>query len=86
MENPLDKYPKAREIAYDIWWALSGVAGVATLVYTAQPDPIPDWLTWSVGGLAFAGTYLGFTAARNVTGTDAKGLPVAPKKGTNLDG
>jgi len=85
MENPLNNHPRAREIVYAIWWTLSGAAGVALMVFTAQPEPVPEWLTWTVGGLAFAGTYLGFTAQRNVTGNDASGLPVASAKGSGLD-
>lgn len=71
--NPLNKHPRVREVAYAVWWTLSGVAGVAGVVFVAQPDPVPDWFNWTVAGLTFAGTYLGFTAQTNVTGTDENG-------------
>lgn len=81
MHNPLNEHPKVREVAYDIWWGVSGVVGVALTVYTAQGD-VPNWLNWVVAAVAFSGTYLGFTAKHNVTGNDIQGKPVTTKEET----
>jgi hypothetical protein len=78
MMNPLTKYPRAREIAYLVWWIASGVTGVTMAVYLAiQPDSVPTPVMVATLVVSLGGTYLGFTAQSNVTGTDAQGLPVA---------
>lgn len=84
--NPLTKHPKVREVAYLLWWIASGVTGVTWAAYLAiQPDDVPTPVLVAALVVSLAGTYLGFTAQTNVTGNDTKGLPVAPKKGSNLD-
>lgn len=87
MMNPLDRYPRVREVAYLVWWVASGVVGTAMAVYVAQPaEALPDWVLIAALVVSYSGVYLGFTAQRNVTGTDEKGLPMAPvdKEGTTV--
>jgi ABC-type thiamin/hydroxymethylpyrimidine transport system permease subunit len=83
--NPLNKYPKIREYLYGVWWAASGVVGGFGVYYAATPGQIPAEYNVAVLIVSFAGVYLGFTAQRNVTGTDTQGLPVAPPKEATPD-
>lgn len=80
--NPLSKHPKIRAYLYGVWWAASGVIGAAGVYYAATPGQIPAAYNVTVLIVSFAGVYLGFTAQTNVTGTDEKGLPITPTKGT----
>lgn len=90
MENPLNNHPRVREVVYAIWWTLSGVTGVTMGAYLAvQPQDVPTPVLVAVLVVSLSGTYLGFTAQRNVTGNDTRGVPVtanrAMAKGSGLD-
>jgi hypothetical protein len=93
MYNPLNNHPKVREVLLGIQWIATGIQVVLGalfgFLYGVTPGDIAEqWPVWFLASLAVAPvlwSYLGFTAQQNVTGTDLKGLPVAPKKGSGLD-
>lgn len=78
--NPLNKYPKIREIFLGAQWVVNGVhvVGGALFAFMFGPNPT-EWPIWFLGSLAITPVlwaYLGLTAQGNVTGTDAEGYPI----------
>jgi len=74
--NPLNRYPKAREIALMIQWVTTGlttVGGVALAGIYGGVSDIPGWFNVTVMVLAALWTYTGLTAQGNVTGIDPNG-------------
>ena len=68
--NPLDSYPRAREVAYLIQWVVNGVLTIAAVVFATLGTSLEDLPPWYVLTLAIAPalwTYLGLTAQHNVT-------------------
>lgn len=77
--NPLNRYPKAREIALMIQWVTTGlttVGGVALAGLHGGVDDIPGWFNITVLVLAALWTYTGLTAQGNVTGIDPDGYKI----------
>jgi hypothetical protein len=78
MQNPLNEYPRIRKAVYAVQWAISGVLGATGVALIAiDPQDIPLWYTIATGVVAFAWTYTGVTASRNVTGNDEAGHPIS---------
>ena len=75
--NPLNKYPKIREIALAAQWLVTGAQTVlGALFFFLYNDDIDRWPVWFLASLAVGPAfwaYLGVTAQGNVTGTDENG-------------
>ena len=68
--NPLDRYPRAREVAYFIQWTVNGFLTIAAVVFATLGTRLEDLPRWYLLVLAIAPalwTYLGLTAQQNVT-------------------
>lgn len=68
--NPLDSYPRVREVAYLFQWLVNGVLVIAGVVFATLGTALEDLPSWYVLTLAIAPalwTYLGLTAQHNVT-------------------
>lgn len=80
MYNPLNDYPKVREVLLAVQWVANGIQVVlgALFAFIYGPD-LANWPVWFLASLAVAPvlwSYLGFTAQRNVTGNDVNGKPI----------
>ena len=64
--NPLEDYPKARRIAYQIFWTVSLLVGAAHIGFQSVGD-VPAWLTTTLAVLPFVGAGIGYTASQNTT-------------------
>ena len=66
--NPLNDYPNARRIAYQVFWTGSLLVGAAHVGYGAVDGATtPTWLTTTLAVLPFVGAGIGYTAQANVT-------------------
>jgi hypothetical protein len=67
--NPLNDYPKVREVLYVVQFLASLVMGVLGIVLAAQGDGVsglPSWYVTAGLVLSFVWSYLGLTAKQNV--------------------
>lgn len=64
--NPLEKYPKVREILYDVQWVVNLLLGIAGVVLTIL-GASPLWYVIVVAVFNFVWSYTGITARSNVT-------------------
>lgn len=80
MNNPLDRMPRVREVLLFIQWLVTGaqtiLGALFGFMYGTELDRWPTWFLASLAVAPVAWSYLGFTAQRNVTGTDHAGLPI----------
>lgn len=75
--NPLNNHPKVRKVVFAIQWVVSGLLGATGVaLFAIDPTDIPLWYTVATGVVSFAWTYTGYTAKKNVTGTDAAGYRI----------
>jgi hypothetical protein len=63
--NPLESYPKARKVAYQVFWAVSLATGAAQLGFGQTEAGAPQWLTIALSVLPFVGAGIGYTASSN---------------------
>lgn len=82
--NPLDKHPQVREALLLLQWIVTGLQTVDSALFFFMYQSPDDWPTWFLGSLAVTPVlwaYLGFSAQKNVTGTDTQGYPLGlPQK------
>ena len=69
--NPLNDYPNARRIAYQVFWTVSLLIGAAHVGFQSVGD-VPAWLTTTLAVLPFVGAGIGYTAQANVTEYDPR--------------
>ena len=65
--NPLNDYPNARRIAYQVFWTVSLLIGAAHVGFQSADVGVPVWLTTTLAVLPFVGAGIGYTAQANVT-------------------
>jgi len=65
--NPLNDYPNARRIAYQVFWTVSLLIGAAHVGFQSADVGVPAWLTTTLAVLPFVGAGIGYTAQANVT-------------------
>jgi hypothetical protein len=70
--NPLNDHPKARRIAYQVFWTVSLAVGATQVGIHSADVPTPTWLTVALSVLPFVGAGIGYTAQANVTDYDAR--------------
>ena len=70
--NPLNDYPKARRIAYQVFWTVSLATGAAHVGFQSADVGVPAWLTVALSVLPFVGAGIGYTAQANVTEYDPR--------------
>ena len=71
--NPLNDYPHARRIAYQVFWTGSLLVGAVHVGYGAVDGATtPTWLTVALSVLPFVGAGIGYTAQANVTEYDPR--------------
>ena len=70
--NPLNDYPKARRIAYQVFWTVSLLIGAAHVGFQSADVGVPEWLTVALSVLPFVGAGIGYTAQANVTEYDPR--------------
>ena len=70
--NPLNDYPKARRIAYQVFWTVSLATGAAHVGFQSADVGVPAWLTTTLAVLPFVGAGIGYTAQANVTEYDPR--------------
>lgn len=70
--NPLNDYPKARRIAYQVFWTVSLLIGAAHVGFQSADAGVPGWLTVALSVLPFVGAGIGYTAQANVTEYDPR--------------
>lgn len=63
--NPLDRYPRAREVAYFIQWTVNLVLGATAVALTSLGES-PLWYVITTGVFNFIWSYTGLTAQQNV--------------------
>ena len=64
--NPLEDNPRARSIAYQVFWTVSLLIGAAHVGYGAVDGATtPTWLTVALSVLPFVGAGIGYTASQN---------------------
>ena len=63
--NPLNDYPKARRIAYQVFWTVSLLIGAAHVGFQSADVGVPEWLTVALSVLPFVGAAIGYTAQAN---------------------
>lgn len=73
--NPLNKYPRAREVCYFVQWVVNGVLTLAGAYFLAIADgmtitELPKWYVITLACAPVLWTYLGLTAQVN---TDTEG-------------
>jgi len=71
--NPLNKYPRAREVCYFVQWVVNGVLTLAGAYFVANGvgvEGLPDWYVITLACAPVLWTYLGLTAQVN---TDSEG-------------
>lgn len=64
--NPLESNPRARLIAYQVFWVVALLLGATQVGYATLEQPAPAWLKVALSVLAFVGAGIGYTAAHNV--------------------
>ena len=70
--NPLNDYPNARRIAYQVFWTVSLLIGAAHVGFQSLDAGVPEWLTVALSVLPFVGAGIGYTAQANVTEYDPR--------------
>lgn len=71
--NPLEGNPRARRIAYQVFWTASLLIGAVHIGYGAVDGATtPTWLTVALSVLPFVGAGIGYTAQANVTEYDPR--------------
>ena len=71
--NPLEDNPRARSIAYQVFWTVSLLIGAVHVGYGAVDGATtPTWLTVALSVLPFLGAGIGYTAQANVTEYDPR--------------
>lgn len=70
--NPLNDYPHARRIAYQVFWTVSLLIGAAHVGFQSADVGVPGWLTVALSVLPFLGAGIGYTAKANVTEYDPR--------------
>ena len=70
--NPLNDYPKARRVAYQVFWTVSLLVGAAHVGFQSADVGVPEWLTVALSVLPFVGAGIGYTAQANVTEYDPR--------------
>jgi hypothetical protein len=65
--NPLEQNPRARRIAYQVFWTVSLVVGCVQVGFAAAKADQPTWLLVVLSILPFLGAAIGYTAQANVT-------------------
>ena len=70
--NPLNDYPNARRIAYQVFWTVSLATGAAHVGFQSADAGVPEWLTVALSVLPFVGAGIGYTAQANVTEYDPR--------------
>ena len=68
--NPLDRFPRVREVLYLIQWTVTGIQTVLSAYFVFDfGNDVSLWPQWFLASLAVAPvlwTYLGITAQANV--------------------
>jgi hypothetical protein len=70
--NPLNDYPRARRIAYQVFWTVSLAIGGTHIGFQSADVATPMWLTVALSVLPFVGAGIGYTAQANVNEYDPK--------------
>ena len=65
--NPLEQNPRARQIAYQVFWVVSLIVGATQVGFLAADTDVPTALTVALAVLPFVGAAIGYTAQANVT-------------------
>lgn len=64
--NPLEDSPRARKIAYQVFWVVSLIVGCIQIGFAAAKADTPTWLTVVLSVLPFVSSAIGYTAQANV--------------------
>jgi hypothetical protein len=70
--NPLNDHPKARRIAYQVFWTVSLAVGASNIGFQSADVEVPVWVTVALSVLPFVGAGIGYTAQANVTEYDPR--------------
>ena len=73
--NPLNKYPRVREVCYFLQWVVNGVLALAGAYFAVIADgmtvaALPEWYAVTLACAPVLWTYLGLTAQANVFPAD----------------
>lgn len=64
--NPLEKFPKVRNMLYNTYWVVGVVLGAIPVAYAAIAQTVPVWSLAVMAVYGYLGIALGFTAGKNV--------------------
>jgi hypothetical protein len=64
--NPLEQNPRARQVAYQVFWVASLIVGAVQVGFAAANAASPTWLLVVLSVLPFIGAGIGYTAQANV--------------------
>jgi hypothetical protein len=87
--NPLEQNPRARRIAYQVFWVVSLVVGCTQIGFAAADADQPTAVTVALAILPFVSAAIGYTAQANVSAAPIQAQPdqvILVEDGSDLSG